>query len=368
MRRLVWMLVLSLILTSAFGLTATLQRYEPYPAEPGNYVNVWVKLENTEWDTLNNVTLCVEPKYPFILDPGEEQCKNYGKITGKGIIVSQFKLRVDSGAVQGYNALTIKYQHDNTNTWSKKDLDIYVYTNDTMLYIRNVNQTPATPGSNFSVELKIDNVGDSPVRYVKVELGLPQGFFSVGKPALSYITQILNAASVKFNLMTNSSVQPGTYSIPVNITYKDDVGVWRVQQSFITITIDQEPELYITWTSPKILVGEESKITVDISNKKSGDVRFVVAETNSSIVENKREYIGTIESDDTETYSMIVLANSPGEYNIPVKLSYKDVFGRGYSEVVNIKVSVISRNKTSAIYWIIAIAVIAAIVYKVKKK
>ena len=47
------------------SIQVSLLKYSPFPAEPGNYVTVTLKIENTGSVDANNVKLKFLPEYPF---------------------------------------------------------------------------------------------------------------------------------------------------------------------------------------------------------------------------------------------------------------------------------------------------------------
>ena len=124
-------------------LTATLMKYEPQPAEPGKYVKVYVKLENTGTKTAENVMLEVIPEFPFSLDPGKSNQKYIGLLGGSKFHVAEFNLRVDENAVEGTNKLKIKYSLDKEQTsWAEKELDVSIQTENSVLSITDIQTEP----------------------------------------------------------------------------------------------------------------------------------------------------------------------------------------------------------------------------------
>jgi len=63
------------------ALTAKLMKYDPYPANAGEYVTVWIKIENPGLGSPSeDVQLRVVPEYPFSLEPGETGLEEIGKL------------------------------------------------------------------------------------------------------------------------------------------------------------------------------------------------------------------------------------------------------------------------------------------------
>ncbi|MBC8495802.1 hypothetical protein H8D36_06620, partial [archaeon] len=103
------LLVTVLLLLSSFAaatvdkpyLTTTLMKYEPQPAEPGKYVKVYIKLENSGSGTSENVLMKLVPEFPFSLDPGKSTDEFVGLLGGGSFHVAEYNLKVDEKAVEG---------------------------------------------------------------------------------------------------------------------------------------------------------------------------------------------------------------------------------------------------------------------------
>jgi hypothetical protein len=65
------LLLLALAATPAEALSVKLMKYDPYPANAGEYVTVWIKIENPGLGgPSEDVKLKIIAEYAFSLDPG----------------------------------------------------------------------------------------------------------------------------------------------------------------------------------------------------------------------------------------------------------------------------------------------------------
>src|SRR3989338_2733621 len=62
------------------ALYLTALRYDPYPAEPGHYIELWLKVENKGSIDAKDITITLTPRYPFSLNNGENPKTSFGKI------------------------------------------------------------------------------------------------------------------------------------------------------------------------------------------------------------------------------------------------------------------------------------------------
>lgn len=100
------------ILTNSVSLKVALVNQDPYPAEPGGYVNLLFKVENWGTEKAENVVFELLPEYPFSLDIGVSTTKELGTIrgleTGERAFLLKYKVRVDKDAIDGENEIAVK--------------------------------------------------------------------------------------------------------------------------------------------------------------------------------------------------------------------------------------------------------------------
>lgn len=98
-------------------------KYEPSPANPGEYFSIWVNvkfLRNPHTDVQFELT----PSYPFSLDPNESAVKTFSAASISSSILFKYKVRVDDNAVEGTNKLTLTYKFEGTYYIQEFDIDI----------------------------------------------------------------------------------------------------------------------------------------------------------------------------------------------------------------------------------------------------
>ena len=123
-------LILAISVTSASAYGAALKvdiiKYEPSPAEIGQYVTVWVKIENVGYERANDVSIELDPLYPFSLDSTENAVKNIGILSTENGALYEYQLFVDENAKPGTRSIKVRYQTDESIAWSEEEFDIRV--------------------------------------------------------------------------------------------------------------------------------------------------------------------------------------------------------------------------------------------------
>ena len=150
--------------TAAGGaLKVDITRYEPYPAEIGKYVDLWVNVENMGGGTAEDVTIELMPKYPFTLDSSSNARQSKGSIGADSSAMYEYRLFVAADAKPGTHEITIRYQGDEGTTWSEKDFEIKVGT-DTLdsrgtLKLEAIKTDPEVliPGDEGTVTITLTN-------------------------------------------------------------------------------------------------------------------------------------------------------------------------------------------------------------------
>src|SRR5665648_199482 len=88
-------------------LSINVIKYDPYPAEPGSSVDVWIRVENIGTVDASNVRIQAYPKYPFtLMDDG---VKFAGTILKGEQVDYKYTLQVAENAVYGTNEISIGY-------------------------------------------------------------------------------------------------------------------------------------------------------------------------------------------------------------------------------------------------------------------
>src|SRR5665648_24555 len=104
-------------------LSINVIKYDPYPAEPGSSVDVWIRVENIGTVDASNVRIQAYPKYPFtLMDDG---VKFAGTILKGEQVDYKYTLQVAENAVYGTNEISIGYINSKGYS-TKKRFDIEV--------------------------------------------------------------------------------------------------------------------------------------------------------------------------------------------------------------------------------------------------
>ena len=122
-------------------IVPTVLKYQPLPAEPGNFIDVWLQITNQR-ETIDDFTVTIEPEYPFSLSEDEAQSRNIASIPELSDLVLKYRVFVDLDARnQEYN-LTWTYTWKDQGGIIHYDAPIYVQATDASLTIDHYTLTP----------------------------------------------------------------------------------------------------------------------------------------------------------------------------------------------------------------------------------
>ena len=204
------------------GLTITQLNYQPYPANPGEYVDVWVEAQFYGQGFPSNATFTLEPSYPFSLDPNESAIQSFGSIVSATPMLIHYKVRIDQNAVPGDNYLTLTYSPDGgNNIIVTKQLDIQINNAETSFGM--VIQDSSSTGTS----LGIANTGENTANALIVRIPPQPDFRVVGTNG-----QIVgNLNSGDYTIATFDIIPTGqgggNKTLEVELDYTDAIGVRR---------------------------------------------------------------------------------------------------------------------------------------------
>src|SRR5665648_968019 len=142
-------------------LSINVIKYDPYPAEPGSSVDVWIRVENIGTVDASNVRIQAYPTYPFtLMDDG---VKFAGTILKGEQVDYKYTLQVAENAVYGTNEISIGYSNSNGYSTKKRfDIEVgsdVVNTKGTcLLYTVTTEPKVLMPGDIGKVTITLQNL------------------------------------------------------------------------------------------------------------------------------------------------------------------------------------------------------------------
>ncbi len=290
-------------------------KYNPYPAEAGKYVDLWIKIENIGTEEAKDVTCILLPEYPFSLNPNENAARHIGKLPGTEDVILQYKLRVDSDAVEGWNEMKIKCQTENSDSWVIHEFDIYVESKIPEFAIGSITSEPTKlfPDSKENkLFIEIQNIGTGDAELVSSELVLPRGIV----PSESY-SNIANLGTIKegesktaeYYIDIDENTTPGNYKAKLIIKYNFNNNRKKYKNQTLDVDIVVKPlPLFeienVNIIPDKLSQGDRATLRLTIKNvgfeeAKSVSVKIYKQSDQPFDFDEKYDYIGNLEPNQT---------------------------------------------------------------------
>ncbi|MBI4148776.1 LPXTG cell wall anchor domain-containing protein [Candidatus Woesearchaeota archaeon] len=369
----------------ASQVTVTALKYEPAPAEPGSYVDVYVKVQN-EGLTTEDFTITTEPEYPFSLATGEEVTKSLGRLPSGEDAVVQFRINVDLAARSETKNLTFYYKYQKQPQWVKFEYPIQVQTQDASLTIEHYRVSPAVvkPGEQAGIIITLKNNGRIGVKNIDVTIlpDLDENKFSIVGTGTTKRVPSLEPnrnITVTFDVVADTTAETKVYTIPVNLSFSDVRNREKSVSGTLTLLVGAEPEVRASIDSTTV-TKEELIGTVSVKMINSGivDLKYVNVVLQPSkeytiLSPSTEEYVGNLDSDDFETIDFLIKANSERPL-LSLTANFKDPYNKDYAVAYDLPLILRSKQElgqssnTALIIGAVLVLIILAIIYRFRKK
>lgn len=196
--------------------------YEPYPVNPGEYFDLWIKAENMAKAPTEDATFKLFIEYPFSLAPGMPTVQSFGKITYENPVVVKYRVKADENAVDGTNELKLGYNIDgDSDSWNFRIFDIEVADaqTDFDLVLQEIQDQ--------TVSIAIANTGKNIAYSVIAKIPEQQNFDTIGTSG-QMVGNLENGdyTMVSFDLKQKTR-GAGKKPLDVQIDYTDTIGERR---------------------------------------------------------------------------------------------------------------------------------------------
>jgi len=227
--------------------------------------------------------------------------------------------------------------------------------------IADISPSSVEIGEEFTVGVHIENCGDELPKNVSFEIIRLPSDINVKEPLMIEIPKIRYANSERFityHMKISNQAKSGMYVIKIRLSYED-----REKEYNITINvIGDEAELSIASLKTEPVLpkkGDFVELTLRIENTGEGTAKSVEVYVNHSFQGLKQSFIGALDPDEDGPAVLTFIVDEAGEFEIPVKVSYKDDFG--YNEVQTKINLTILKKKTNwfLIFFLIALVLFA---------
>ncbi len=226
---------------------------------------------------------------------------------------------------------------------------------------------PLQPGTQFSLNVDVSNLGNADARAVTLVLGggvtpdasgtpvpggVPGGsgdltnFAPVGSSNLVYLGDLPAGALTKatMRLIVNVSANPGAYTLKISFVYSDPKGNRLVDDQVITLLVYRLPSVDVNfYRDPGILFsGQPNVLPLQVVNlgRNQAVLGNMTVSAPGAEIQNNTSLVGPLDPGGFFTLDSTLIPQAAGEMELQVVINYTDDFGQARELVKTVKVNV----------------------------
>ncbi len=351
--------------------------------KPGSESTVFLTLTNPTAFGVRKVKLEFEAGEYINLDRKEVEVGNIPANSFQQTSVN-FAIDETARATTSYINVKITYFVDSTTEEKSVTIPIKIVTVPQLQLVEaRFNASEIKPGDVVKLSVTLVNKGDGSAKDLMLTLNSSKLFITLDSPE-RFVSELSPGKSFQseFTVLINPSVEAGVYSIPILLRYLDETkSVAYREVKSVGMKVEGEYEVLVSLESQRMLCpGCEGELEIKVVNKGGEEVRFLTlsVEKKAPFVEvfPSTVYVGNLESDDYSTERLRVRVSSEAvtgkEYELPLKLSYEDAYGKKFDREVVLRVKVTGIEERSEFQtptsWIIASVTLAILSYFLGRK
>jgi LPXTG-motif cell wall-anchored protein len=224
-------------------------KYEPYPAEPGQIVTLWVATQNWGQDSIDNVYLRVVPEYPFSIPQGTGIIE-VGRVAAFGERLAEFDLIVNEDAIEGVYSFDVQQCSDNDCTQVVKELEVSISVKtggSPRIRVGLEDSSTFWGGKSGDLTLNIVNRGKLDIKFLTITL-LPSDDYEILSPSEIYIGELesddFDTSDFKIFTKENIASKDTVYvDLPVKVEYTDSNNRDYTSQSQVKLKVYSQNDL-----------------------------------------------------------------------------------------------------------------------------
>lgn len=365
------------ILPSTQRIQIVAEEVTPEPVEPGQDLTVKIRIYNAGGETAKNVVIKRDYAFPFKLKSVNQDSISFNDIAAGGSRDETFYLTISPKAKSGTYPLKfiVETEHSSgSKTIESQEILVNVVGKPEIIIETSKMDDEISANSEFNVELNVRNIGSGNARNIKIVSDY-EGIAPVGSNIV-YLEglQAGNNSVVTVPFKISESIDPGFYSIPLNVDFLSESGEKTsvIQEIGVSIIHKADVSMQNLQVKPgTISVGGKISIEARVENVGEGDADNVYVELKLSpsegIAGSKKAYIGQLKKGDDAPAIFSLTGQSANKYSGELIIHYSDDLGE-HTKTEKIGLSV--KESTNYLYYAIGLILIAGVGYFVfyKKK
>ncbi len=291
------------------NLDINLTNQNPDTARPGEPVELTVSVQNVGNDDVKDITVKVNPDYPFSEISGQSLEKSISYLNARqddneGSVL-KFKLLTDANASAG------TYDVDIVTTYKSGSGTTYTTTKTVQIEVRGKEYAQIVTIDKANIDIAkeeklqfiVTNTGTSPLKNMVVSWKDPKNvILPVYSDNTKYIKYLDAGESVNitYDVMADVNADPGLYTLDINLKLED-----------------YESNEQVINTTAGVFVGGETDFDVSFSESDAGEISLSVANIGNNIAYSVKVSVPDQENYKVSGSSSSIVGNlEKGDYSI----------------------------------------------------
>ncbi len=364
------------------ALTVSVLKYEPVPAEIGQYVDIWIKIENTGSGKSEDLSVKMVPEYPLSLDSQANAIENIGILGPESAAVHKYRLFVDENAKQGVASFDVQYQKEKNGAWVEETFEITIGSaafdskgnvqlagdpaKDPEVFMPGDTGTITFTLKNSASEYSVNIDGEDFDTNARIQSATLKGTDGITVVTDTYYGNGIlgpgESMTLTYNINVDENVSAGTYylefsTIGSSHSYNNN---WR-----IPLKVDSS-SLRIVPSKPLKLENGKGTLEFDVANIHPNSLSSVSVRLEADGVDfSPAEYfVGSMDPDELFTiqiYGETSSSNDTSPRKVSITANYRNGLNE-HEEVVDVKdLQLVTVKESSTIGPVIAVVLVAVV-------
>ncbi|WMW26063.1 COG1361 S-layer family protein [Methanolobus sediminis] len=322
----------------ASGVNVDLLTQSPYPARPGETVEITLSLQNEGNNDLSDVVVSLDAEYPFSQVSGESLSKTVSYMEARqdedDATYLKFKLKVDSDVSDGTYDIDVVVKDSESDSSSVTTLEIEVQGKE-YAQIVTISDSSIDVATVEPLEFVITNTGSSPLQNMAVSWEESTGTIL---PVYSSNTKYINSldvgesATVVYSVMADVDADPGLYQLDITLEFEDYESDATVIETKAGLFVGGTTDFDLSYSESD--AGEVSLSLANVGNNEAYSVKVSIPEQdNFQATGSTSTIVGNLEKGDytitsfsiTQTSSMPSSSGNSTAMAAPGEMSQEDM-------------------------------------------
>ncbi|MEE9406307.1 MAG: CARDB domain-containing protein [Candidatus Aenigmarchaeota archaeon] len=296
-------------------LSLVLTTQTPYPAEPGNTVNMEVELQN-KGTTAKDITLEMVMNEPFSLLPGEEQSKTFTSIQSGSSVKTSYNIFVATDAITNTYEMEFRlYEGSQRTTYITRSVNLYVRGTPELVLVSMTTDGTLEPNGQANITTVVKNIGTGTARHLTMEFASTDELIPVLSGGNVYVGDLEagGSASTSMLISIDSSAEQKTYTSTITASFLDESNDKQTKEFEIGLPVSGTIHLDVIKTEPDYSRG---KLKIEVANKGTVEAKSVEAKL---MVDGKMvdvEYVSSIKANKKATFTFPLALKGDGKLEI----------------------------------------------------